>query len=72
MILRENDCFYAYKVVSIHFTRKTNCFTRKTNGFTLKTLVGAFRVRIHLLRVKQFVFPRETKILLYFNVLFYA
>ena len=33
-----------------------NCFTRKTNGFTHQTLVGANRVRIHLLfilRVNQ-------------------
>ena len=51
-----------------------NCFTRKT-------LVGANRVRIHLLRVKRTVlrvkgvticFTRKTKLLLYFNVLFYA
>ena len=44
--------------------------------FTRKTLVGANRVRIHLLSVKQIVlrvkpFTRKTKILLYFNVLFY-
>ena len=44
-----------------------NCFTRKIVGFTRKTIVGANRVRIHLLRVKQ---TRKTKILLYFNVLF--
>ena len=30
-----------------------NCFTRKTNCFTRKTIVGANRVRIHFLRVKQ-------------------
>ena len=62
------------------------CFTRKTNCFTRKTLVGANRVRIHLLGVKQIVLPRKTNrftrkticftrktnILLYFNVLFYA
>ena len=29
------------------------CFTRITNCFTRKTLVGANRVRIHLLGVKQ-------------------
>ena len=29
------------------------CFTRKTNCFTGETLLGANRVRIHILRVNQ-------------------
>ena len=45
-----------------------NCFTRKTNCFTCKTLVGANRVRMHLLHVKPYVlyaYDKNTIMLMY-------
>ena len=47
-----HDKWYNY-ILMYCFTRKTNL--RKTNCFTSKTIVGANRVRIHLLRVKPIV-----------------
>ena len=45
------------------------CFTRKTNCFTRKRLVGANRVRIHLLRVKPIVSLVNHK---YYYILMYC
>ena len=45
------------------------CFTRKTNCFTRKTLVGANRVRIHLLLVKPIVLRVKQK---YYYTLMYC
>ena len=45
------------------------CFTRKTKCFTRKTLVGANRVRIHLLCVKPIVLRVKQK---YYYILMYC
>ena len=46
-----------------------NCFTRKTNGFEREMLVGANRLRIHLLRVKPIVLRVKQK---YYYILVYC
>ena len=46
-----------------------NCFTHKTVGFTRKTLVGANRVRIHILGVKPIVLRVKQK---YHYILMYC
>ena len=59
------------------FTRKVKCFTRKVKCFTRKVKCFMRKANCFTRKTKRFTrkanrFTRKTKILLYFNTLFYA
>ena len=67
----------AIGVINHCFTRKVKCFTRKVKCFTRKVKCFTRIVKCFTRETKRFTrkvnrFTRKTKILLYFNTLFYA
>ena len=64
-------------VINHCFTRKVKCFTRKVKCFTRKVKCFTRKANCFTRKTKRFTrkanrFTCKTKILLYFNTLFYA